>query len=158
MFQTIVWATDGSKAADRGLPFAEALAAAQGARLVVVHCKEIFAGGRASGHALKADEDELEAKIEGQLADLRERGVDAILELVDVPSGRTAHAIAEQAHEVGADVIVVATRGHLPVAGLLLGSVTQRLLHIADCPVLAVPPSAVRSGRSREGETLVTAG
>jgi nucleotide-binding universal stress UspA family protein len=37
-------------------------------------------------------------------------------------------------------VIVVGTRGRTPLAGLVLGGVTQRLLHIAPCPVLAVPP------------------
>ena len=51
-----------------------------------------------------------------------------------------AHTIAEEAKEAGADLIVVGTRGHTALAGLLLGSVTQRLLHIAPCPVLAVPP------------------
>lgn len=58
--------------------------------------------------------------------------------------------IAERARELGADAIVVGTRGHGPVAGLLLGSVTQRLLHIAECPVLAVPPTAVPA----EAETV----
>jgi nucleotide-binding universal stress UspA family protein len=53
--------------------------------------------------------------------------------------GGPAHAIEEIAEKAGADLIVVGTRGHSPVAGLLLGSVTQRLLHIARRPVLVVP-------------------
>ena len=44
-----------------------------------------------------------------------------------------------KATEADADLIVAGTRGHSPVAGLLLGSVTQRLLHIARRPVLTVP-------------------
>ena len=43
------------------------------------------------------------------------------------------------AEDVGADLVVVGTRGHTPLAGLMLGSVTDRLLHILRCPVLAVP-------------------
>jgi nucleotide-binding universal stress UspA family protein len=53
--------------------------------------------------------------------------------------GAAGHVIADLARERQADVIVVGTRGHTALGGLLLGSVTQRLLHIAPCPVLAVP-------------------
>jgi nucleotide-binding universal stress UspA family protein len=37
------------------------------------------------------------------------------------------------------DLIVVGTRGHSAVVGAVLGSVTQRLLHVSPCPVLAIP-------------------
>ena len=62
--------------------------------------------------------------------------------------------IADAAREVDADVIVVGTRGHAPIAGLLLGSVTQRLLHIAPCPVLSVPDAAQVKVGVPERETV----
>jgi nucleotide-binding universal stress UspA family protein len=142
MFRLIIWATDGSEAADRALPVVKALAAGEGRSLVVVHSKERFLGGRAAGYPVRADEDELQAKVEAQVEALRTEGLDATFRLVTGPAGHAAHMVADVADEVGADVIVVGTRGHGPMAGLLLGSVTQRLLHIAPCPVLAVPATA----------------
>lgn len=137
MFKTVVWATDGSEAADRALPYAKALAA--GGSLLVVHSKERLVGGRSAGYPVLADEEELEAKVRGQVDELQKEGVSATFHLESGTAGHAAQMIADAAEEAGADVIVVGTRGHSPVAGLLLGSVTQRLLHIAPCPVLAVP-------------------
>jgi len=53
---------------------------------------------------------------------------------------RTAELIAEAASESEAGVIVVGTHGRGVAASALLGSVAKGLLHVAPCPVLAVPP------------------
>jgi nucleotide-binding universal stress UspA family protein len=138
MFTTIVWATDGSAAADAALPFAKALAAAGHGKLVAVFVEEHFVG-RASAYPVLADSDECRAKIRGQVEEARKQGLDATFTIVPGLAPGAPHMIADTARELGADAIVVGTRGHGPVAGLLVGSVTQRLLHIAPCPVLVVP-------------------
>jgi nucleotide-binding universal stress UspA family protein len=69
----------------------------------------------------------------------RKEGVDASFTILPGLAHGTAHAIADRARELDADVIVAGTRGHGVVAGLLLGSVTQRLQHVAPCPVLVIP-------------------
>jgi nucleotide-binding universal stress UspA family protein len=140
MFKTIVWATDGSANADHAFALAVGLAQEAGCPLVAVHSKEVMTG-RAGGFPLLADEDEIEVKIAKQVKDAKETGIDARVVITGGWAGHAAHSIADVAKENDADLIVVGTRGHTPVAGLLLGSVAQRLLHVANCPVLAVPPA-----------------
>jgi nucleotide-binding universal stress UspA family protein len=140
MFKKVVWATDGSEAADQALPLARTLAAEGGGELVVVHCVELTVPGKSGGiYPIYADEDELETKIERQVAELANDGVPARLQTTRTTVGGAAQAIADVAREQQGEVIVVGTRGHTALGVLLLGSVTQRLLHIGACPVLAVP-------------------
>lgn len=154
MFKNIVWATDGSESADRALAFAKELAATSDARLFAIHSDEHLVGGRSAGVPVLADEPDVRTRIREQVDTARSEGYDASFEAVRCTAGRTAHVIADFAHDVDADVIVVGTRGHSPFAGALLGSVTQGLLHVAACPVLAVPPAAVPA---RKGEALAVA-
>ena len=137
MFKTIVWATDGSPNADKALPVAKAIAQESQAPLVVVHVVQRFA--TKGGLAVHADEEIVSAKLEQAVHDLAGEGLDASLEIVNHIGPQAAHTIADVARELGADLIVVGTRGYGTIPGLLLGSVTLRLLHTADCPVLAVP-------------------
>ena len=156
MFKTIIWATDGSEAADNALPYAKTLVE-PGGELVVVHANEVFVG-RAGGYPVLADETELEHKIRRQVDELRIEGVDATFKLVTGMYADPAHTIAEIADELGADAIVVGTRGHSTIAGLLVGSVTHRLLHIAPCPVFAVPRTKQFTAAKDERETAAVAG
>ena len=156
MFKTIVWATDGSETADRALPYAKGLAGGADKTLVVIHVKELLVG-RGGGYPVNAAEDEYVAKIEAQVEEIRKGGVKVELKLATSTSSGPAHFVAEIAKEVAADVIVVGTRGHGPIAGALLGSVAQHLLHDAPCPVLAVPPLEQANVTETERETMKAA-
>ena len=139
--KTIVLALDGSEGSARATPVAVSLARQSGARIVVAHVDErIVAKGDMP--SLRADEDEVFKRIESEVKHLADDGIDASIERKVIVLGGPAHEIADIADEVDADVIVVGTRGQSQIAGLLLGSVTMRLLHIAKRPVLAVPPSS----------------
>lgn len=141
MYKKVMWATDGSEAADRALAHVKALAADGGGSVTVVYCEEFTLPGKGGGSLpVHADADAVQRKIEGQVAELATNGKRATLQRTRSEVGNAAHAIAELATREHADVIVVGTRGRTPLSGLLLGGVTQRLLHIAPCPVLAVPP------------------
>jgi nucleotide-binding universal stress UspA family protein len=139
MYSKIMWATDGSAAADAALPQVRELASANGTAVVVLHCSETMVGPRAYGLDINIDEPEMREKIKEQAEQLEREGFDVTTEFVAGHSGIAAHAIADAAKKDEADLIVVGTRGHTPLGGLLLGSVTQRLLQVAHCPVLAVP-------------------
>jgi nucleotide-binding universal stress UspA family protein len=140
MFDTIVWATDGSPDADQALVFAKALAHEQGASLVVVHVVQRYASP--TRLAVYADEQLVRTKLEEAVAELERDGLPATLRVVDHIGPQPAQEIADLAREVEADLIVVGSRGYGPVAGLVRGSVVPRLMHVAPCPVVAVPPGA----------------
>ena len=52
--------------------------------------------------------------------------------------GQPGEVIAKLAAELACDLIVMGTHGRSPVAGMVMGSVASRVLHLAHCPVLLV--------------------
>lgn len=52
---------------------------------------------------------------------------------------RPDHAILTMAREFGADLVVIGTRRRTGFERALLGSLTDRIVHFAPCPVLVVP-------------------
>ena len=137
MFKTMVIAVDGSEGSKRAIPIAVELAKRDDAKIVLAHVDERIVGK--GGGDIHADEQQIQADVKKLAEELSAQGIETSVEMADVMVGGPAHVIAEIADRVSADLIVTGTRGHSPVSGLLLGSVTQRLLHLAKRPVLAVP-------------------
>jgi nucleotide-binding universal stress UspA family protein len=142
MFKKIVWATDGSENADQALAVAKALASEESGTLTIVHVVQKIATSGDTALGWYANEELVEAKVDKIASELSKAGLSTSVEMVTHVGPQPAHEIAELARETGADLIVVGTRGHGAIPGILLGSVTQRLLHFAPCPVLVVPPTA----------------
>jgi len=146
MFKNIVIATDGSADGERAFDMACALAAESGSCLIAVHVTELV-GGKGGTYPLAADDDEFRARLAERVHALRADGIDAVAVVQSTRLGGPAHVIAEVADSVGADLIVVGTRGRSPLGELLLGSVPVRLLQVSHRPVLVVP----RPGRTGGG-------
>jgi nucleotide-binding universal stress UspA family protein len=73
------------------------------------------------------------ARLEKALARVREAGLPGEAE---VDSGPIAETLVARAAATGADLIVLGTRGLSGVKHLLMGSVAERVLRTAPCPVL----------------------
>jgi nucleotide-binding universal stress UspA family protein len=70
-----------------------------------------------------------------------------IVPFVHVEAGEPAATIVRVAAELGADAIVLATRGHRGVGELVFGSVAHRVITTAGCPVIALGGQAKASIR-----------
>jgi nucleotide-binding universal stress UspA family protein len=76
-------------------------------------------------------------------------GLDAVGKAVVVES-TVAAAILLAAQEVDAAVVVMGSRGYAGVKSVVLGSVSNHVLHHADRPVLVVPSPTVAAERAAE--------
>ncbi|MFG2073784.1 universal stress protein [Nonomuraea maritima] len=130
----VVTGTDGSPHAERAVDFAFREAELRSARLRVVYA---FAWPRTTGFEPADRDSEREAldMLNERLSDHRERHptVDVVTEVVH---GHPLEVLREAA--AAADLLVVGSRGHGQVAGMLLGSISQGLLHHAPCPLAVV--------------------
>jgi nucleotide-binding universal stress UspA family protein len=138
MFETILVAVDGSHGSDRAFDLARSMTTRDTSRLVIVHVTELL-GGKGGTYPLAADDDDFKVKIQAQADELRAQGVKAEVVLESIRLGGPAHVIADIAESVGADLIVVGTRGRSVLSEVILGSVPIRLLQVAHRPVLVVP-------------------
>jgi nucleotide-binding universal stress UspA family protein len=138
--ERIVVGVDGSEESLHAVTFAARLARETGAGVTVVYVRHIPAGY--SGRPLVGPA-ELERYYQTVERRVTRRVVRALTPLtipwdLEVGRGDVAREVQRVARERGADLIVVGTRGQGPLARLLAGSVSSRVVHHADRPVLVV--------------------
>jgi nucleotide-binding universal stress UspA family protein len=149
MFKRILCATDGSEHGDRAFRQAARMARASDGELHLAHVIERVPGGsRLGGQDVILTEFEIDSRIVRQSEEMAEQtGVKAEVHLIPA-SGSPAKQLAKLAERIDADLIVLGSRGRAPLAGVVLGSVTQQLLHATGRPVLALPPTRVAQRRA----------
>lgn len=139
----IVVGFDGSEHAKQALDWAIGEAVLRQAQLDVVFAWQapvVVSPIGLPGPALDLTEFEKEAEqlLDHEVDAALERAAQRPLEVrrLTIPGG-AAHALLELAKD--ADLLVVGGRGHGGFAALLLGSVSQQVVHHAPCPVAVIP-------------------
>jgi nucleotide-binding universal stress UspA family protein len=142
----ILVATDGSASAGRAVALAAEVANRFDATLHIVNVLDEFGAAneqlecRAAGaeppsfEALATVGNEIVRQARERASALGARRVET-----ETRTGPVADTILEIARDEGADAIVVGKRGQGRLSGLLLGSVSQKIVCEAFCPVVVAP-------------------
>jgi nucleotide-binding universal stress UspA family protein len=140
----VLVATDFSEPSEAALAYGRELARNFGASLTVLHVVDnILARAYGSDGIIMAD-----SELQREIQSAAQQQVDALLFDDDrntlraigvtVTSNAPAPAIVTYAREAGTDLLVLGTHGRGAVAHLLMGSVAERVVRTAPCPVLTV--------------------
>ncbi|WP_137285530.1 universal stress protein [Halorussus salinisoli] len=139
-FETVLVPTDGSDAANVAADHGITLAEATDAALHVVHVVNltVLSGEFGSAEVLDALEEAGQQAVDDVIA----RADEADLRSVEasVLSGTPARGILDYVDERDIDLIVMGTHGRTGLERYLLGSVTEKIVRVADVPVLTVSP------------------
>jgi nucleotide-binding universal stress UspA family protein len=139
--ETILAPTDFSETAEWAVAYALDLARRLDASVHLVHvvAYPIEVGGwpEAYGATFAGLREELKQDAELRLAK-RAESITGIKVSTDVREGSPARAIVDAARDRKCDLIVMGTRGSGGFTHLLLGSVAERVVRTAPCPVLTV--------------------
>jgi nucleotide-binding universal stress UspA family protein len=126
--------------------FEEAVGLAKhfGAELILFHCYPIPTAGPAPYDTILPESYPTalrKAALEGVTKWRDEARAQGARAEGKITAGYPASQIAELAEQSGADLIVMGTRGLTGLKHVLLGSVAERTLRLAPCPVLTVKGS-----------------
>ena len=138
MFNNILLAVDGSEYSHRAIEYAKSLTERYEANLWLVHIfsntsdllgyqdfEKLYAKRKSAGQAVLDSAKKILGSTTFKVHE----------ELLE---GSEAEAILTVAENRQADLIVMGTRGFGAVKGLLVGSVSRKVIHLSTCPVMVV--------------------
>jgi len=154
----ILIAYDGSEDAKAAIEQAGKLFNGQSATVVTVWQRFIDTMARVGGGiGVIVDYDDIDSSSEQAAVERANEGAALAAGAGLKADGRAvvldstiAEAILRVSNEVDAAVVVLGSRGYTGVKSVVLGSVSNHVLHNADRPVLVVPSAAVAAERAKE--------
>ncbi len=156
--QRILCPVDFSSCSDQALQSALKLAKGFGATLELMHVVQtptyVMPMMPLGGVPVDLMRDQPE-RLKAQLDKVRDRHLSEHSMITTSVHEGVVHAkIIERAQETAADLIVIGTHGHTGLTHVLLGSVAERVVRMAPCPVLTIGPgqagqSDVKAGREK---------
>lgn len=140
-------AIDWSDCSKRALALAKEVAKMSSGELRLVHVHEMerlipSGSGPLTAAVRGAASEQLEEqhkRMEASLAELAAAGIRASGIVRPALFGHVAPEILKEATESHSSLVVVGTRGLSVLEGILLGSTAQKLLHLAEVPILIAP-------------------
>ncbi len=132
----ILLATDGSKDAALAARAAVDLADKTGSELHLVHAWTNVPSARFEEFVSARLEEEGRRVLDEEVRRIEAAGVD--FAGTHLREGRTQEVIVDLAEEIGADLIIVGSRGVGMIERLLTDSVSEGVVHLASCPVLVM--------------------
>jgi nucleotide-binding universal stress UspA family protein len=157
-FKTILVATDFSDASNLALEYARVLAARFGAGLRVLHVVQtpLPLGSEMYVPEVMTVAERAVEEAQQQLAKTL-AGLDGADVIGQVLVGMAPRKIVEYAADHDVDLIVMGTHGRGAIAHLLMGSVAERVVRTAPCPVFTVRDTEALRWAFTESEVTATA-
>ncbi|MHB1654236.1 MAG: universal stress protein [Desulfitobacteriaceae bacterium] len=141
MFKKILVPTDASEFSRRALTTALEIAHNYNSEIVLLHVTYTPQAywGYSVAYGISVTEEEL--KRNGELAlEATQAGIETgevhITQLMQ--SGHPVTAILEELDKDQIDLVIMGSHGYGPIAGSVLGSISQRVLQRAKCPVMII--------------------
>jgi nucleotide-binding universal stress UspA family protein len=141
----IVCATDFSGTSEAAVAGAERLAGPLGAEIVLLHVAVEAPLWRESVYTRdvrKVFESQRQWAAETLAARVTALAANGVRARAIVKPGVAWREIIDTARDEGAELIVIGTHGHSGLNRMLLGSVAERVVRQAPCPVVTVGPEA----------------
>jgi len=143
MYKRIMVAVDGSDTAGRGLKEAIDLAKDQKAKLAIVHVIDLvvaYGAGQFPGAYIEAMRELARDVIEHARKTAQAAGIEPEIQSPEVVTAgyHVAETITQVARDWKADLLVVGTHGRRGVSRILIGSVAEHMVRLAQCPLLLV--------------------
>jgi len=149
--KNILVATDFSETSEAALVYARELAQAFGGTLHVLHVAGIIAASAIGVEGYTTDfialqrevEESARKQLDGLVSEADRRALSA--KTIVLTSNSPAQSIVSYAKDAHIDLVVVGTHGRGGMAHVLMGSVAERVVRMAPCPVLTVRHPAYKS-------------